>query len=610
LKTKTGIVQSERARRIKGSAVDIDKLLLKGERFRTHVEDNILGATMTRTTEAASSINIQLHDPHRDLLQSKMFNSKFDMEIDGLWFTYVGISKSSSVLELTFEDREANFMRRYKGPKKAYRDKMTRAEFVYGLVREVKEKKIKVHIPELFVEQPIAPASGAVPLLGKGDADSQEEGKRGDKGIDRSANLTIKGVPANPTQLDNCEECLGQGQSMGASSKVLIGSIACGIVESTCLSVPAGQGDLDSVGFFQQRPSMGWPATGDVSTDAEAFFKKAIAYDNANPGASIGALVFAVQIGASVGTYQASVPEAEKIVDAWGGGSLSGASGQSVKTSKYAFEQGKEETNWDCAGRLAEEVQWRRFMSNGVFYYASELNLFYADPYMFIRGDEEGILDVDFDHDDNIRTSEVRIRANIKEWGAPPGTVCKVGDEFGPAEGRYLVTTIESDFFSPEATITASRPLVPLPEPAPETTVISGRGGSNTGGGSSTGDIGDIDFSKGGWGGTEAVFLGFIDGFMRDKGFTIGGRKEQGHQAGGDHDPASTTSFACDYGTMNGEAAARELAEILGLNCWKPNSYNIGCGTVSISGRRFRVQILWGAAIDHADHVHVGLRAA
>lgn len=618
-RTKVGIVQSERRRRIKGVHSDIDKLTLKGERFKTIVTPNITSAELTRTIEGASTLTIGLHDPHRDLLRSRMFKSYFDVEIDDLHFRLVAISKQSSVLELTFEDRQVAYLRKYKGPEKAFRDEVTRAQFIMALVRKVREERIPVHIPELKVEQPILPpgssSTAALPTSGMDPA----EGKKAEKGIDRNANLTIQGAQANSEQLDNCEIVLNKGAEMGASQKVLVGSIACGIQEARCYNVQPGGADpghLDSEGFFQQRPSAGWgPASEPLDKDAEQFFKKAIQQDKQSPSLSIGQLVFNVQIGASPGLYQSRVPEANRIVEAWGGGGLSGAAGAAgVKATRYAFEIEREETYWDGMGRLAEEVQWRRWVSAGVFYYASELAMYHSNPYMFIRGDEEGILEVDFDYDVGNRVTEARIRANIKEWGAPPGTVCKLGDDFGPAEGRFIVKDISSSLYSDEADITISRPTIPLPEPAPETKSVSGSG--PTGGeasGSPVEALRDVKIGSA-WGGTKSIFDQFIAPFMKDKGLSSTNCKRTpaenaavGGSADSDHLTTNTNSYACDYSTGSGAGVASALAKAMGA----PHN---GVGTyerfnIQVDGKTFSVQILW-AVQGHYDHIHVGIRVA
>jgi hypothetical protein len=46
----------------------------------------------------------------------------------------------------------------------------------------------------------------------------------------------------------------------------------------------------------------------------------------------------------------------------------------------------------------------------------------------------------------------------------------------------------------------------------------------------------------------------------------------------------------------------------MGIDGWRPNDHTLFA--ITAGGQAFRVQILWGAAIDHGDHVHVGVSRA
>ena len=79
-----------------------------------------------------------------------------------------------------------------------------------------------------------------------------------------------------------------------------------------------------------------------------------------------------------------------------------------------------------------------------------------------------------------------------------------------------------------------------------------------------------------------------------------------------DHFVGKKNAYAYDLGDGQGEnaaklRAARQIARRYGVR-FRKDSYNSG-GTVKVNGRRFRVQILYGAGVDHADHVHVGFEA-
>jgi hypothetical protein len=114
------------------------------------------------------------------------------------------------------------------------------------------------------------------------------------------------------------------------------------------------------------------------------------------------------------------------------------------------------------------------------------------------------------------------------------------------------------------------------------------------------------------WGGGADVMGQFVTPFMRTQGLAPGsGKRTPEHNAaiGGsptsDHLTTRTECFARDYPTFNGLAAAHRLAMAFGIDSWQANSYT--AHDVEIDGHTFRVQILWGAAIEHGDHVHVGI---
>jgi hypothetical protein len=117
------------------------------------------------------------------------------------------------------------------------------------------------------------------------------------------------------------------------------------------------------------------------------------------------------------------------------------------------------------------------------------------------------------------------------------------------------------------------------------------------------------------WGGSNDVLVQFIEPFLADRGIKIGQGKRTpevnarvGGSATSDHLTTKTTTAARDFPTFSGEDEARALAEALGIGSWQPNSH--ANHTFSAGGRRWRIQILWGSAIKHGDHIHVGISPA
>lgn len=120
--------------------------------------------------------------------------------------------------------------------------------------------------------------------------------------------------------------------------------------------------------------------------------------------------------------------------------------------------------------------------------------------------------------------------------------------------------------------------------------------------------LADVELGKA-WGGTRSIFEQFVIPFMKARGLAAGSQKRDHDSVPGpgvsDHYVGSTHAYATDFPTFRGEDDARALARAMGNRSWQPNSYPPF--EVTVDGHRFRVQILWGAAIDHADHVHVGI---
>lgn len=117
------------------------------------------------------------------------------------------------------------------------------------------------------------------------------------------------------------------------------------------------------------------------------------------------------------------------------------------------------------------------------------------------------------------------------------------------------------------------------------------------------------------WGGGADVMGQFVTPLMRRHGLYPGSGKRtpaENRAVGGsptsDHLTTRTSAFARDYPTFDGHSAAAALARAFGISGWRADSYTTY--PARINGHDFRVQILWGAAIGHGDHVHVGIELA
>ncbi|GHH45868.1 hypothetical protein GCM10017774_47600 [Lentzea cavernae] len=110
------------------------------------------------------------------------------------------------------------------------------------------------------------------------------------------------------------------GLSLRVSDKVMLAGFEAGWVESHMNNLSCG--DRDSLGVFQQRPSMGWGTPEqimDVSYAARRFFEYAVRVDR--PSLSAGMLADAVQRSCCPERYDQAVGRAESMLrQAWQGG--------------------------------------------------------------------------------------------------------------------------------------------------------------------------------------------------------------------------------------------------------------------------------------------------
>src|SRR5262245_55871253 len=142
-------------RAVLGQDLDVKKftLYLASKIKVQDLEERIKDITLSLSMEGASNLSVIVNDYDRALLASGLLTNRLDVQLDGLWFSLTGVDKQGDELTMSFEDREIALLRKYNKWKIANREDMTRAEFVYSMIREVKEVTIPVMIPELHTVQ-------------------------------------------------------------------------------------------------------------------------------------------------------------------------------------------------------------------------------------------------------------------------------------------------------------------------------------------------------------------------------------------------------------------------------------------------------------------------
>lgn len=123
------------------------------------------------------------------------------------------------------------------------------------------------------------------------------------------------------------------------------------------------------------------------------------------------------------------------------------------------------ESTWEASGRLAAEVNWRRFVpKTGLFYFWPDDQLIQQASIGTVSEADDWVDTIDFDYDTGKPVGTCTIKVMAERWTAPAGSVITVTG-CGPADGKFLVEKITRPLTSVWATITGTRPKPALAEP-------------------------------------------------------------------------------------------------------------------------------------------------
>jgi hypothetical protein len=125
-------------------------------RVRADLKRLTADAELIQSMEGASTLTLHVRDYSRGLLRSPLAEQRSTLSLDGIEYTLVKVSHADDEVTLIFEETAVNLLRRYDSPRKASRDNTTRAQFIRGMVAEVRERRIPFNCPELNQRQPIA----------------------------------------------------------------------------------------------------------------------------------------------------------------------------------------------------------------------------------------------------------------------------------------------------------------------------------------------------------------------------------------------------------------------------------------------------------------------
>lgn len=137
--------------------LDMSHVDIRGDRgLVARIKAAVSAAELVMTIEGASTLTLTVQDYSRALLRSPIPQTRATLELDGVEYTLVKVGHDANQVKLVFEETAVNLLRRYDSPRKANRANTTRAQFVWGMVNEVTQRRIPFECPELKERQPIA----------------------------------------------------------------------------------------------------------------------------------------------------------------------------------------------------------------------------------------------------------------------------------------------------------------------------------------------------------------------------------------------------------------------------------------------------------------------
>lgn len=500
---------------------DKDGLILNGKHLKADVKDAVTEARFERSMDGPTLLTLGLFDPNQTFIrEANLFGDiegpdrwqRVTVEIDGISYTLSEIHKRTGVgVDLVFYDTAAAKLKRTTGATKAKRQAMTRAMFIRGLC-----KKADVQ----FVDYGGFTRRQVVQALTREDRETLQTTRGGGGVIGREPvlnrqGITIKGVPADRSQLRNIEIAIAVAVELEAPYRAAKAMMLSGIVESSWRNgAPVRYKDLDSTGPLQLRDSTARSLRTNHGIDIDGedveavcrgylnhgygrnFPRGAIELSRRNPDQSSMWVASMTNMGLVAADYISDLSqweaEGDKILRTAGfeGGAGRGDRGEAefavpdrAIIKRYEFRVGGEENYWAAGVRLAEEVGWRFFAVNNRVWFISDPKLMSSFPAMVLREADEGVDRIDYTVTARGHIDEMEVTARIPNWFAYPGNVVVVEGEGEPADGRWLVRTVERDRLdtSGQARLTLGRPQNPKPEPRPTVVTKPGVGTRGTG---------------------------------------------------------------------------------------------------------------------------------
>lgn len=466
----------------------------------------VTGLEFTGAMDSCPTLTATIEDPDLELMDSRLLVRgsqrelgspagytlrPIDLAYDGIAYRLAAAKHEDRATQLVFEHRGVAYMREHDSPLSASRSATTRALFIRRQVDEVGRRRRAPHrlafwAPEVSRRMPIARADDELASGAEPQRDSSAV-------VNRASSLkghAIKGAKLNAEQRRNATILLDEAETLGAGPKATLALMLAGAEESGYRAIP-NAGGSKYAGVLQADPA-NVPQSA-TRKQAHYFLKGgkgfqgggAIALARRNPGKSAAWIALTVQgsisnFGGDVAKgerfYDAHRREVEKIIDAAGGESPTpGGGGSYVKS--YRFRRDKGEDAWECTGRLADEVNRRRFVTHlarrqDVFIYSDDRHLLDLPVQMRVDPDDPAVtrFDYDLDYGKTARTLSINLLRpdddedfGLVPWGLP---IIVEGDH--PAAGRWLVWSLHETDDSREVELELRQPTPAKLEPAAE----------------------------------------------------------------------------------------------------------------------------------------------
>jgi hypothetical protein len=400
------------------------------------------------------------------IVSTSLIGRAIDVTLDGVTFRLVGVRYSTATgeAELTFEHRLVYWLRRKRGARRANRKNITRAQFILSLVRDVHAMRYRFVCPELDVRQRIGKGTSSRGIRSSLGVTTTAAGQatqvpraltrtypRHRSGAPGAARLTERAVRAaaelaglSPTDALHAAQ-IARGES-GLYPGVVQddpgdGNVGHGLWQMT----PNAWGGSSSPTYRHMR-SLGGIAA--MRNPLQAARQMAWMFrQSGNSWRQWYGVRYLDLSSRAHGSVLGPGMEADLIATGEGG-----AAGGTYRKS-YQFTRNADEDSWTAIQRLAGEVGWRAFVVGNSFYYMSETALYGAGR---ATRSSPTTPASSSSPTTSIGASPSRSASSRSSSGA--GTRRRApscsSTATGSPDGRWLVSSLRRDYFSPVATVT------------------------------------------------------------------------------------------------------------------------------------------------------------